>query len=456
MFLTLPNIPLANTGLILLSIAALGGFAYLSYHLLKRSPLRPQLSQIKQGLLKTSRNLFQNLKEKTRSGRARLLLQLLGLLVSQDWLIAKIEKHPLMTKTLLWLIAQDYGKIQLNSSLAVYLPVYYNDVTYFFLTNDKPRNERYVESINRAVKDKIVVEIGTGKDAILSRFCCAAGAKKVYTIEINERVYQQAKACIASLGLEDKIQVILGDGQATEIPELADVCVSELLGSIASSEGVAPIINSSRRFLKPDGVMLPSRSLTKFATITLPDNFLNNYGFNQLDWYWIKKVFKYVGYPFDIRVGIYNLPLENLVSSVGVFEDLDFMKPTPEETTETVKLQITKSGKIDGFLLWLVLYTDPEQVMDALEEKSNWLPTFFPVFYPGVVVTAGDEINAVCRVTLSANKLNPDYHIQGQLIRQQGEAIDFNYSSFYQQPSFRQTPFYQELFTPKGKAIIYT
>lgn len=430
--------------------------AYLSYPLLKHSPLQPQLSQIKQGLLKTIQDLTQNLEQQTRSGRKQLLLQLLGFLVSQDWLITKVEKHSLMTKALLWLISQDYGKIKLNPSLAVYLPIYYDDVTYFFLTNDQPRNERYVDSINRAVKDKIVVEIGTGKDAILSRFCCAAGAKKVYTIEINERVYQQAKACVASLGLADKIQVILGDGQTTEIPELADICVSELLGSIASSEGVAPIINSSRRFLKPDGVMLPSRSLTKFAAISLPDNFLDHHGFNQIDWYWIKKVFRYVGYPFDIRVGVYNLPPEHLVSSIEVFEDLDFTQPTPVETTEEVTLQITKSGKIDGFLLWLVLYTDPEQIMDALEEKSNWLPTFFPVFYPGVAVTLGDEIKAVCRVTLSANKLNPDYHIQGQLIRQQGEAINFTYSSFYQQPSFRQTPFYQELFTPEGKAIIPT
>lgn len=456
MLLTLTaQLPL-NSALIFLSLVALSGFVYLSYYLLKRSPLRPQLSQIKQALLKIGRSLTTGLTQAFKLGQQKLLLQLLGFLVSQDWLITKVEKHSLMTKALLWLIAQDYGKIKLNPSLAVYLPIYYDDVTYFFLTNDKPRNERYIESINRAVKDKIVVEIGTGKDAILSRFCCAAGAKKVYTIEINERVYQQAKACVAGLGLEDKIQVIYGDGQTTEIPELADICVSELLGSIASSEGVTPIINSSRRFLKPDGMMLPSRSLTKVAAISLPDNFLAHHGFNQIDWYWIKKVFRYVGYPFDIRVGVYNLPPEHLVSSIEVFEDLDFTQPTPEETTEEVTFQITKSGKIDGFLLWLVLYTDPAQVMDALEEKSNWLPTFFPVFYPGVVVTVGDEIKAVCRVTLSSNKLNPDYHIQGKLIRQQGESIDFEYSSFYQQPSFRQTSFYQELFTPEGKAIIYT
>jgi precorrin-6B methylase 2 len=455
MFLALPNIPLSNAGLILLSIAALSGFTYLSYHLLKRSPLRPQLSKIKQALLRNSRNLIQNLQQKTQPARKQLLLKLLGLLVSQDWLISKVEKHPLMTKALLWLIAQDYGKIQLNPCSSVYLPVYYDDVAYFFLTNDQPRNARYIEAINAAVKDKIVVEVGTGKDAILSRFCCAAGAKKVYAIEINERVYQQAKACVAQLGLEDKIQVILGDGQTTEIPELADICVSEILGSISSSEGVSTVLNSSRRFLKPDGVMIPSRSLTKIAAISLPDNFLKNHGFDQIDWYWIKKVFNYVGYPFDIRVGICNVPEKNIISSIETFEDLDFNKITPVETIEKVIFKITKSGRIDGFLLWLHLYTNPSQLIDTFTENTSWLTPFFPVFYPGVLVNIGDEITAVCSVTLSENNVNPDYHIRGQLIRQQGEAIDFSYSSFYQQPSFRQTPFYQELFTPEGKAIIH-
>lgn len=454
MLLTLTDQPLLNSSLVFLGILALSGFIYLSYHLLKRSPLRPQLSQIKQALIRTSKTLKESLRQGIKSWWKKFLLQVLGFLVSQDKLITAVENHPLMTKAILWVTAQDYGKIQLNPSLAVYLPIYYDDVTYFFLTNDKPRNERYVEAINSIVKDKIVVEIGTGKDAILSRFCCAAGAKKVYTIEINERVYHQAKSCVESLGLADKIQVIYGDGQTTEIPELADVCVSELLGSIASSEGVAPIINSSRRFLKPDGVMLPSRSLTKIAAIFLPENFLANHGFNQIDWYCIKKVFTHVSYPFDIRVGIYNLPKEHIISSVETFEDLDFTQPTPVETREEVTFKITKAGRIEGFLLWLQLYTNPTQLIDAFEENTNWLPTFLPVFYPGVAVKVGDEIKAVCSVTLSANQINPDYHIQGTLVQQGEETVEFSYSSYHKLNSFRQTPFYQKLFTPEGKAVL--
>ncbi len=426
---------------VLVAIAALG---YVSYYLLRRSPLRPKLSKLKQALI-------QKLIIGTKPLRKSFLLNFLGFASGVDWLISIIDQQTWFPQLLLWLISQDYGRTKLNVSLAVYLPIYYDDVTYFFLTNDRPRNERYINSINALVKDKIVVEIGTGKDAILSRFCCQAGARKVYTIEINQRVYEQAKKCIADLGLSDKIQIIYGDGQAVEIPELADVCVSELLGSIASSEGVSPIINSSRRFLKPNGLMLPSRSLTKIAAITIPDGLMT---FNQVDQYFINKVFRYIGYPFDIRVGIYNFPPENIISSTEVYEDLDFNHPVPEETQTEVTFTITKAGRLDGFLLWLILYTDPEQCIDALIENTNWLPTFFPVFYPGLAVDVGDRITAVCEVKLSSNKLNPDYHIHGQLLRQNAEPVNFSYWSYYQNPSFRANPFYAKIFSPQGQVII--
>ncbi|NEQ12209.1 MAG: hypothetical protein F6K37_42120, partial [Moorea sp. SIO4E2] len=41
---------------------------------------------------------------------------------------------------------------------------------------------------------------------------------------------------------------------------------------------------------------------------------------------------------------------------------------------------------------------------------------------------------------------NPDYAIQGRIIRQQGEYIDFEHISYHWKQQFKQTPFYQRLF----------
>src|SRR5262249_26219308 len=63
-----------------------------------------------------------------------------------------------------------------------------------------------------------------------------------------------------------------------------------------------------------------------------------------------------------------------------------------------------------------------------------------------VEVSEGDRIKAVCSITLSNNNLNPDYRIEGSLIRKTGEVINFDHESFHHKTSYKKTPFYQALF----------
>jgi acyl-CoA synthetase (AMP-forming)/AMP-acid ligase II len=62
----------------------------------------------------------------------------------------------------------------------------FDELIYYGLTNDEDRNRSYKVAIERVVKDKIVVDIGTGRDAIQARFCAEAGAKRVYAIDIGK------------------------------------------------------------------------------------------------------------------------------------------------------------------------------------------------------------------------------------------------------------------------------
>ena len=105
----------------------------------------------------------------------------------------------------------------------------FDELIYYGLTNDEERNRSYKVAIERAVKDKIVVDIGTGRDAIQARFCAEAGAKRVYAIDIVEESYRAAKELVRELGLEDRIIVLHGDATKIELPEKADVSVSEVV-----------------------------------------------------------------------------------------------------------------------------------------------------------------------------------------------------------------------------------
>ncbi len=331
----------------------------------------------------------------------------------------------------------------------------YDEFLYYSMTTDAPRNQAYQNAIDRLVKDKVVVDIGTGKDAILARFCIEAGANKVYAIEANETAFKQAATLIQQLGLQDKIIPIYGYSTDIELPEPVDVCLSEIIGTIGGSEGVAPLLNDARRFLKADGSMIPHRCVTRIAAITLPDQLLNNPGFQELTGHYTQQVFDHVGQPFDLRLCIKNLPNTSIISDRGIFEDLVFTAAIASEYSQKISLTIAKSARFDGFLLWLNLYTAPDIAIDNLAQELSWLPVYFPIFYPGIDVVSGDRIEATCIGWLSDNHINPNYRIAGKLISTNGKIVTFAYDSLHHQQPTRRSPFYELLF-PNGKIKIDT
>ena len=340
------------------------------------------------------------------------------------------------------------GQIELWPSVAEYYV--YDELLYSAMTNDWRRNHSYKVAINQLVKGKIVVEIGTGKDAILARFCAEAGAEKVYAIERDEEISRLAEACVQDLGLSDRIAIIHGDATLVNLPELADVCISEIVGPIGGCEGAAVIINNAWRFLKQDGAMIPERSVTKIAAVSLPDEILHNPRFTNVSGHYTQKIFEQVGYPFDLRVCIKKFPQSNLLSNADIFEDLDFRKSVNTESSHEINLTIDKNGRLDGFLVWLNLHTIAGEIIDILEYEYCWLPVYFPVFEPGIEVSVGDVIQGLCTRTLCENELNPDYSIKGHLLRKNGEIIPFEHVSYHDKKLFKQTPFYQRLFAEEN------
>jgi amino acid adenylation domain-containing protein len=327
----------------------------------------------------------------------------------------------------------------------------YDELMYHAMTNDWERNQCYRQTIDKLVRGKVVVEIGTGQDAILARFCIEAGAKKVYAIEAGKEAYDRAVTLVKRLGLAEKIIVLFGYSTDLELPEPADVCVSEIIGTIGGSEGVAVILNDARRFLKPHGSMIPHRCLTKIAAISLPNELILNPGFQEVASHYVRQIFEHIGSPFDLRLCLKNFPLSNVISDSAIFEDLDFSDRTPTEYSQTIQLQIAKAGQFDGFLLWLNLYTDPDTIINNLEqESSNWLPVYFPIFNPGLEVLPGDVIIATCSGQLSDNHIHPDYRISGSLMRQNGEIIAFNHDSQHHTVCSSPSPLFKLLF-PNGE-----
>eukprot|EP00929_Paragymnodinium_shiwhaense_P029439 TRINITY_DN16868_c0_g1_i2.p1 TRINITY_DN16868_c0_g1~~TRINITY_DN16868_c0_g1_i2.p1 ORF type:complete len:229 (+),score=51.05 TRINITY_DN16868_c0_g1_i2:221-907(+) len=150
---------------------------------------------------------------------------------------------------------------------------------YEAMRDDMPRTNGFEKALKRRLGGELagkaaVVDIGTGPFAILAVLAAKAGARKVYAIEINPEAARLAKDNVVKLGLQDTIEVIEGDSMKVQLPERVDLIVSELIGSIATQEGVAPIIrDAGQRFLK-EGLlerrvgMIPQRCQTVVAPVS--------------------------------------------------------------------------------------------------------------------------------------------------------------------------------------------
>ncbi|HEX2081437.1 MAG TPA: amino acid adenylation domain-containing protein [Longimicrobium sp.] len=323
----------------------------------------------------------------------------------------------------------------------------YDEVMYHAMTHDEARNRSYRAAVERHVRGRTVVDVGTGADAFLARLCVEAGARRVYAIERIEQACAQARALVERLGLADRIVVIHGDAAGVRLPEPVDVCVSELLGMIGSSEGVVPILNDARRFLKPGGMMIPQRCVTRIAAAELPRALAERPGFAELPAHYVEELFRRVGHPFDVRVCIKSFPPERLVSDAGVFEHLDFRGPVPPAAERPVLLRVHRDGVVHGFLLWLNLHTVEDELIDVLRGRYNWLPVFFPVFPEGLPVRAGDEIRLAGGYATPAGGTCPDYRVHGRVVRRDGGGeVPFDYASPHRETRFRSNPFHARLF----------
>jgi amino acid adenylation domain-containing protein len=343
------------------------------------------------------------------------------------------------------------GRPELWPSVGEY-PIY-DDLLYRAMVSDGRRNAAYREALQGLVEGRTVVDVGTGSEVLLARMCVEAGARRVYAVEVQEDSFQRACERVSELGLEDWITVIHGDATSLELPEAVDVCVSELIGSIGGSEGAVAILDHARRWLKPGGVMVPRRCETWIAAATLPDELHAEPGFGELAARYAERVMEASGHREDLRLCVKDFPAEALLSDAGIFEELDFARPIGLSPPKTVELRIARDGRLDGFLLWIRLYAGERLAMDSLRHEGNWLPVFFPVFYPGLEVRAGETLSLECSASLSEDGLHPDYHLRGLLRHRDGREEAIAYDSFHRRPPARPGALHTRLVSAAGVRV---
>jgi len=325
----------------------------------------------------------------------------------------------------------------------------YDDALYAGFDADLERTERYRAALDAMdLREKVVLDIGTGANLFWALECVRRGARKVYAIEELAPACESAQALIVRLGLGDRLQLVRGNSRTVSLPERADVCVSEIIGYIGSSEGAPAILaDAMSRHLKDDAAVIPERCVTKMAGVRLPEALHQAPALHASVLPYLGRMFEDVGHPFDPRFATRHFPPSALVTGEGVFEDVSFHSPRTE-SSHHAQLPVRTAGRMDGLLLWIELFCGGGQPpIDSLFDSRSWAPVYLPVTYPGVILQEGDSVDVRVEVTLSDDGVHPDYRVT--LDCHQNRSVQrFHFASMHHGEGFRSHPFTQRVFPP--------
>jgi protein arginine N-methyltransferase 1 len=135
----------------------------------------------------------------------------------------------------------------------------YGLYNYGELIADEGRTRAYAESLKRHVTPaSVVVDIGTGT-GIFALLAARLGARKVYAIESSDAI-TFGRPVAAQNGLDRRVEFIQGVSTHIQLPEKADLIVSEIHGVLpAYRRSLFSIMDARDRFLAPTGCLIPRR-----------------------------------------------------------------------------------------------------------------------------------------------------------------------------------------------------
>ncbi|KAH9303190.1 hypothetical protein KI387_014773, partial [Taxus chinensis] len=150
--------------------------------------------------------------------------------------------------------------------------------TYETFEKDTMKYDQYQKAVHAALLDRVpedkasaiitvLMVVGAGRGPLVRASLQAARETgrnlRVYAVEKNPNAVVTLNSLIKLEGWEDVVTVVSGDMRQWAAPEKADILVSELLGSFGDNELSPECLDGAQRFLKEDGISIPS-SYTSF------------------------------------------------------------------------------------------------------------------------------------------------------------------------------------------------
>ncbi len=282
------------------------------------------------------------------------------------------------------------------------------------MMNDALRNDAYLQALKAAVTpDTNVLEIGTGS-GLLSMMAAKLGAKSVLTCEAEPIIAAAARRVIADNGLDQRIEVIAKFSNdlriGADLPQPADILVSEILSSELLAERVLPSIEDARRrLLKPGGRMIPAAGsimIALFGGEAIGSNVLveDSCGFN----------LRHFNTIVQKKQGITrnDLSITMLTDAVEALH-FDFQNEAYHAgEAKLLRIPVKTDGRCYGIIQWIRLQMDQHTVFENHPQvkaaASGWQHLAY-IFAAPLELKAGQ----VARVAAAHNRIIPWFSFEG-------------------------------------------
>ena len=211
---------------------------------------------------------------------------------------------------------------------------------------------------------------------ILSMFCAKAGAKQVIAVDKSE-IVDKARENIFNNGFGDQIVTLKGRIEDVILPvKEVDIIVSEWMGYCLLYEAMLPSIIWARdKYLRPDGLLVPSHASLWIAPISDSEYIADNITFWREVYGFDMKAMQ-AGIHTDAR--IQSMPQSSVGGSPYSFKFLDLHTTRTEDLVfeaEWHTKTLPNTDSLDGFLVWFDMFFAPsrdDNTVTATISAKEW------------------------------------------------------------------------------------
>jgi len=256
---------------------------------------------------------------------------------------------------------------------------------------DDVRTNAYREAIRHFVAPgSVVLDLGAGS-GILSFFACEAGARRVFAVE-RQHTADVVTLLAKHLRYADRIEVIHDRSTNIELPEPADLLVTETLGPFGFDEHIlSSVIDARTRLIRSDATIIPQRIDLSIVPVEAPALFERHVG------WWEGNHFGFDLSPLSVFASnviyVANVDAASFLATPSTVISTDLATVPSADVEGTARFTTTRAGLLCGFAGWFRATLAPGiGLSNEVPGATGWSHVFLPIASP-IAVDRGTPID---------------------------------------------------------------